>query len=265
MVMGGVSALIGILLFLRTRRFLGSAISVEGFVKQMQAKSRQKGGIVFRPVVQFTTAEGETMTFTDSVGQNPPRYTPGDTVKVSYPPGKPGKARIPGWFRLWYLPSFSAVFAVIFIGVGIFLSGSTQDTSPVSLPEGGVATAPGGVPGSDNSGALTGPALVIGDGSGAPSPRVTTCESVRDRGQDREVRLVFNGGALTFRASPFTGPGPYTGGANLEVGGSLFDKSASATGAIIFDNTGQSGTVNLTSGNTLANGPWDCTDLKVSR
>lgn len=108
--------------------------------------------------------------------------------------------------------------------------------------------------------------LVIQQGSGAPQPVPVTCESVRDvkGGKDREVRLIFAGGSLTFRASPYTGPGAYTPGSNLEVGGTVFGNGDSLSGAVVFDQTGQAGAVNLVAGEKLATGAWDCSGVKVS-
>src|SRR5688500_17574052 len=109
---GAVSAIVAILLYLRTRRFLASAVSVPGVVTAMVESAGSEGGTVYRPVVQFTTVEGQTTTFTEMVGTNPPKHVPGSTVKVMYPPGNPGGARIPGWFRLWFGPGFAGLFAV---------------------------------------------------------------------------------------------------------------------------------------------------------
>jgi hypothetical protein len=221
-------------------------------------------------VVQFTTVEGESLTFTDAVGSSPPKYSEGDTVKVMYPPDKPGAARIPSWFRMWFLSSFSALFAVIFLGTGGFLYLSGSDPEAAAVAEGvSVPTIVPSIPPdllpSDVVPSLPpsgGSVLVVQDGAGAPSRVTVTCESVRDVKGDREVRLRFEGGTLTFRASPFTGPGAYTPASNLEVGGSLFEGAGSSlSGAVVFDATGQAGAVNLVAGPKIASGSWDCSDV----
>jgi hypothetical protein len=267
---GAVSAVAAVLLFMRSRRFLEGAVSVQGLVTGISQRSDSEGGTVYSPVVQFTTVEGQSLTFTDAVGGNPPKYSEGDTVKVMYPPDKPGAARIPSWFRMWFLSSFSALFAVIFLGTGGFLYLSGSDSEAAAVAEGiptGVPSIPpellpsGVVPSLPPSG---GSVLVVQEGSGAPSRVTVTCESVRDVKQDRDVRLRFDGGTLTFRASPFTGPGAYTPASNLEVGGSLFeDAGSSLGGAVVFDATGQAGAVNLVAGSKIASGSWDCSDVEL--
>jgi len=266
---GAVSAVAAILLFLRSRRFLEGAVSVQGLVTGISERSGSEGGTVYSPVVQFTTVEGQSLTFTDSVGQSPPKYSEGDTVKVMYPPDKPGAARIPSWFRMWFLSSFSALFAVIFLGTGGFLYLSGSDSEPATVAGGiptGVPSIPPDLLPSDVVPSLPpsgGSVLVVQEEAGAPPSRVTvTCESVRDVKGDREVRLRFEGGTLTFRASPFTGPGAYTPASNLEVGGTLFEGAGSSlSGAVVFDATGQAGAVNLVAGSKIASGSWDCSDV----
>lgn len=56
---GAVSALIAVALFLRSRRFLGNAVSVQGLVTAMEEGTGSEGGTVYRPVVEFTTVDGQ--------------------------------------------------------------------------------------------------------------------------------------------------------------------------------------------------------------
>lgn len=270
---GALSAIIAVLLYMRTRRFLEDAVAVQGTVTGLSAHSSSEGGTTYSPIVQFTTVEGQAHTFTESVSSNPPRYQPGATVKVLYPPANPQKARVQGWFGLWYLPAFSALFALIFLGVGIPLSladdavttaaqeGIPSEISsllpslePGELPEGLPSIDIGAPPGS-------GPILVINDGSGVPRTLNPTCDSLRDTkgGKVREVKLSFDGGTLTFTASPFTGPGPYVAGTSLEVGGSVL-QDGEISGAAIFDETGTAGVVNLVAGTSTVSGAWECSE-----
>ena len=50
----------------------------------------------FHPVVQYTTARGETLTITSPVSTNPPKYKVGDTVHIKYDANKPEKFYIDG-------------------------------------------------------------------------------------------------------------------------------------------------------------------------
>ena len=50
----------------------------------------------FHPLVQYTTAKGETMSIVSAVSTSPPKYRIGDTVHVKYDPNKPEKFYIDG-------------------------------------------------------------------------------------------------------------------------------------------------------------------------
>jgi hypothetical protein len=273
---GGVSAIVALLLYLRSRRFLEGAVRVQGLVTGLVESTGGESGSVYRPVIEFTTIDGQSVTYTDMVGNNPPKYTPGATVDVMYPPGNPQAARIPSWFRLWFLTSFAALFAVLFLAIGVPVFLSAGEAEPeVTLPPG--ISIPSGLPTELPTGVLPtdilppevgqlGSVLVVQRGSGIPQTYSPTCESVRDvrGGKAREVRLDLDGDTLIFTASPYTGPGPYTPEMNLRVGGDVFAGSEALTGAVVFDSSGQGGAINLVAGPTFASGTWDCTGVKVS-
>jgi uncharacterized protein DUF3592 len=248
-----------------------SATAAQGLVTGLEEGSGGEGGTVYRPIVQFTTAEGQVATFTESVGSSPPRYSVGQTVRVVYPPGNPSGARIPSWFGLWFIPAFAALFAVILIPLGAFLYFSGPDlgapeppsvvTIPSNVPLPPELASPGVLP---TSIPTSGSVLVIQSGSGIPSPVQVTCDSVRDRGKSREVRMSYQGGHLVFKASPYTGPGAYTPGSNLEVAITIFEGVNDLTGAVLFDQSGQAGAINLVAGDRIVTGSWDCKSVKVS-
>jgi hypothetical protein len=77
------------------------------------------------------------------------------------------------------------------------------------------------------------------------------------------VRLDLGESELVFEATPYTGAGAYTPGANLEVSGGPFSRQdlRALTGAVIFQGAGRSGAINLVGGASSASGSWDCTDL----
>jgi hypothetical protein len=117
------------------------------------------------------------------------------------------------------------------------------------------------IPGGDP--AVSGPTVVVQQGSGSPQPMVATCESIRDAGGGREVRLGLDIGAVVFRAAPYTGAGAYQPGVNLELSGDLFSRQdlRSLTGAVVFDGSGRSGAINLVAGSASISGAWNCTLL----
>lgn len=274
---GGLSLITGLVLFMSRRRFLRDAVSVQGTVTGHVERSGSEGGTVYSPVVQFTTMEGQALTFTESVATNPPRHQPGAPVKVLYPPGNPQAARVAGWFGLWFLPTFALLFGLIFLGVGVPIylfaddpveaaDGAIPEIQESLLPSGAIPGIPGiepgaGVPG---SGQASGPVLAVVQG-GVATRHAATCDSLRDvkGGKGREVRLSFDGQSVRFTATPFTGPGPYVAGQNLVATGSVFeDPSAEVSGAVIFDETGEAGVINLVAGKSTVSGSWSCTDSR---
>jgi hypothetical protein len=252
---GALSAIIAVYLLIRRSRFLANAVTVQGTVTASIARSGSEGGTVYSPQVQFTTPEGQSMEFVDRLGRNPPRFQPGDPVKVAYPPGNPQRARIPS--GMWFGPIFAAIFAAGFIGAGIpvYLIGGDGELSPAGEGTFAPGILPTGV-------APGGSVIAVQRGSGGPETVAATCAAIRNRrgGAARQVRLDLDDDTLTFTATPFAGPGAYTPPGTLRVGGSLFRGGGQVSGAVVFDDTEQRGTVNLVAGTTVASGVWDCTD-----
>ncbi|MGY0022808.1 DUF3592 domain-containing protein [Streptomyces sp. cg35] len=76
-------------------------------------KSRGSGPSA-HPVVLFTPAGGESVTFRSSAGSNPPAYDVGDRVDVLYRADDPEDAQIDGFLSMWLLP-------LIFSGIGLVI------------------------------------------------------------------------------------------------------------------------------------------------
>ncbi len=90
-------------------------IRSQGTVIEMVRVIGRKGS-TYKPVVRFTTPEGENVTVQSFSSSNPPRYEPGDGVTIIYPPGHPEKANIDSFLDLW-MPTI----LVSLIGVGFFI------------------------------------------------------------------------------------------------------------------------------------------------
>jgi hypothetical protein len=121
----GVAMLAGALLAYRhTSAFLADAARAEGIVVEV-IHQRSSDSSTYKPVVQFTTADGRQVEFTSDVGSSPPAHARGDKVAVLYRPASPAQARIDGFLDLWLLPTIlggmGAVFALI--GGGFFVAG----------------------------------------------------------------------------------------------------------------------------------------------
>jgi hypothetical protein len=67
----------------------------------------------YYPVVDFTTAAGETIRFTDGAGSLPPDYEIGATVPVLYDPAGVERPRLASWKRLWLVPTLFIVLGLL--------------------------------------------------------------------------------------------------------------------------------------------------------
>ena len=119
---GGLLALIGVFLFIRTRIFIGKAQEAKGTVIQMvysRTSSSSGSGGGYAPVYQFKTLDGQSIVIQDSLSSNPPRFQVGQEIDVLYEPGNPQKARINKWMNLYFVPVLLGGMGLIFGGVGI--------------------------------------------------------------------------------------------------------------------------------------------------
>ena len=119
---GGLLALIGVFLFIRTRIFIGNAQEAKGTVIQMvysRTSSSSGSGGGYAPVYQFRTLDGQTIMIHDSLSSNPPRFQVGQEIDVLYESGNPQKARINKWMNLYFVPVLLGGMGLIFGGVGM--------------------------------------------------------------------------------------------------------------------------------------------------
>jgi hypothetical protein len=86
-----------IISFFNTWRFLRRSVITSGTVITM-VKSN-KG--MLAPKVKFTTAEGETITFTHLVSSRPAAYQTGQAVSVLYQSSRPHAARLNTFVGVW--------------------------------------------------------------------------------------------------------------------------------------------------------------------
>jgi len=75
------------------------------------------------PQVRFTTADGESISFTHHTASDPPTYKIGQKVIVRYQPGRPHEAQIGAFSSLWgmslllfFVGSILTLFIALFIG-----------------------------------------------------------------------------------------------------------------------------------------------------
>jgi hypothetical protein len=120
----GVGALmlaIGVFIYLRTRRFLETAVDAQGTVVGFEENHSSEGGPTYSPVVEFTGMDGQTRKFTDSVSSSPPGFDEGEVVPVKYDPKDPGRAKINKRFRLWFVTALLSSMGALFLIIGAVL------------------------------------------------------------------------------------------------------------------------------------------------
>jgi hypothetical protein len=121
---------IGIISYVRTKRFLSSAVETRGQVIGNVFKgSGEGGGSMYSPKIQFTDRMGKQFEFTENWSSNRPDFKIGDEVIVLYDPAKPQKARRGGkkwkfFFVAWLVGGLGILFSGIllfFIIIMIFV------------------------------------------------------------------------------------------------------------------------------------------------
>ena len=111
-----------------TLKFKAEAVSTEGTVLDFETErstSDGKSKTMYKPIIEYTTTEGQTLTFTTSSSSSSPSYDRGDKVKVLYSKVTPERARLDSFMENWFGPAILGAFGVIvtLIGVGMFFGG----------------------------------------------------------------------------------------------------------------------------------------------
>lgn len=112
---------IGIVSYIRTKKFLNSAIETKGIViEDVYKGSEDGGGSMYSPKVKFTDRMGKEYIFTENWSSNRPDFKIGDEVIVLYNPAKPEKARRGGkkwkfFFIAWLLGGLGILFTSMLV------------------------------------------------------------------------------------------------------------------------------------------------------
>lgn len=90
----------------------------------------------YKPVVRFRGRDGREITFRDRLGTRPPRFRPGDTVRVWYDPAAAETARVDAPFLLtWMLPLIAATIGCAFLLMaGVVIPYADSPYALVGLP-----------------------------------------------------------------------------------------------------------------------------------
>jgi len=83
--------------------FAAHALRADGIVVDQARSSGSKGGTMYSPVVEFSTADGRTVRVTGSVSSSSPSYARGDHVPVLYDPANAEQARLDSFMEAWFV------------------------------------------------------------------------------------------------------------------------------------------------------------------
>ncbi len=119
---GLVLLVIGVVVWVRTRRFVAESFRVAGTVVDLAARRGHKGGTTYSPVVEFATREGAVRRFTDPVSSRPAGYGVGDRVEVLYHYRDHDRARLASRFRLYFVPALLGLMGLLFTGIGAVIA-----------------------------------------------------------------------------------------------------------------------------------------------
>ena len=127
---GVVLLFFGFKLLFSTRSFIKTATETNGEVIRVDLSSstdtdssgNRSTSTNYRPVVNFTTSDGQDITFASSVASNPSPYEVGDKVTVLYNPLRPHDAKIKSFVQLWIGTLIVGGLGILFTLIGLLIS-----------------------------------------------------------------------------------------------------------------------------------------------
>ncbi len=92
---------------------------VVGFISESSFDTDAETAASYRPIIEFQTTSGKTISFSSGIGSDPPSYELHETVPVLFDPSSPQNAKINGFFSFWLLPSIFATIGIITLLGGV--------------------------------------------------------------------------------------------------------------------------------------------------
>jgi hypothetical protein len=128
--LGLAAASLGLALWLGqgTLAFTAGVERATGRVVDHRSAPRQGGGVVYTPIVAFTTADGRQQVFAGQLSAGAPRFGSGTAVPVVYPAADPGRARIDLFVDNWLGPLAALVVGVTTLVAGLLLGRRARGT-----------------------------------------------------------------------------------------------------------------------------------------
>ena len=121
-IIGIVMVVIAFVLSNNEQQFIRTATHVTGTVTQLLTSTDSKNNSSYKPVVQFTTTDGQEITYTSNISSNPSPYSIGQKVDIYYDPANPHSVVIAGQTGLIYLivGGMGGLFALIGVATVFF-------------------------------------------------------------------------------------------------------------------------------------------------
>ena len=104
----------------KTYRDVQVFVEAEGTVIYLN-QSTDEDGTAYAPVVEFTTRDGQQVSYVSNFYSNPPDFEVGDAVDMLYNASDASEARINTWVRLWLFPIILTSIGLVAIGIGLSL------------------------------------------------------------------------------------------------------------------------------------------------
>jgi hypothetical protein len=138
-IFGGVAALmlvITLVAAISTSRALSREVSAPGRVVDLIPVAGSDGGILYRPVIDFTGVDNERYIVPAGSASRPPAYDVGEPVEIRYDPADPETARVASfWGNVgqYTLALITGVLAIAFLGATVLVQWiNRQDTGKPS-------------------------------------------------------------------------------------------------------------------------------------
>lgn len=113
----GIGLIIGGWIMLQhTREFIDHSVLTTGRIVDYIV-DRDDDGTFYKPVVQFTTADGKEVEYQSSSGATYKTQPVGSSVRIHYDPANPQHAAIDSFLDIWFAPVILFVIGVFFIGI----------------------------------------------------------------------------------------------------------------------------------------------------
>lgn len=127
----GIIRLVAILLisisgfsFWKKTSFVRDSVKTTGRIVDLERKEsldkERRTRVLYYPVFSFVDQGQVEHRVTSRAGNNPPRYSMGDTVEVGYLAHDPLEAEILGEWMFWMAPVLCGIFGLIFGLIGFF-------------------------------------------------------------------------------------------------------------------------------------------------